>query len=58
MLAAVPHLGQVVPSVLSALGVREFADTLGLPEFGSACVLLIDGLGWELLAEHAEDARS
>ncbi|MEV6911746.1 nucleotide pyrophosphatase/phosphodiesterase family protein [Amycolatopsis sp. NPDC051071] len=54
--AHVPHLGQVVPSVLSALGAAEFTNSLGLGEASSACVLLIDGLGWELLAEHAADA--
>ncbi|WP_181775849.1 alkaline phosphatase family protein [Amycolatopsis pittospori] len=54
--AHVPHLGQVVPSALSALGAAGFADSLSLGEASSACVLLIDGLGWELLAEYAEDA--
>jgi hypothetical protein len=48
-----PHLGQVVPSVLAALGVGEFDNSLALPEISRACVLLIDGLGWELLDEHA-----
>ncbi|MEC3981367.1 alkaline phosphatase family protein [Amycolatopsis sp. H20-H5] len=56
VLADVPHLGQVVPSVLSALGASEFANSLAVPETSKACVLLIDGLGWELLAAHAEDA--
>jgi hypothetical protein len=53
---AVPHLSELVPSLLSGLGVTEFANTLGLPEAERACVLLVDGLGWELLAEHAADA--
>lgn len=51
-----PHLGQVVPSILAALGAREFVNSLALPEVGRACVLLIDGMGWELLNEHAVDA--
>ncbi|WP_410670732.1 alkaline phosphatase family protein [Amycolatopsis sp. cmx-4-68] len=55
-LADVPHLGQVVPSLLAVLGVPGFANTLALPEARSAGVLLVDGLGWELLAEHAADA--
>jgi len=55
-LADVPHLGQVVPSLLTALGVPGFGNTLALPEARSAGVLLVDGLGWELLAEHAADA--
>jgi predicted AlkP superfamily pyrophosphatase or phosphodiesterase len=55
-LADVPHLGQVVPSLLAALGVPGCANTLALPEGRSAAVLLVDGLGWELLHEHAADA--
>jgi hypothetical protein len=51
-----PHLGQVVPSMLAALGVAGFGNTLGLAEVTRACVLLIDGMGWELLAEYAEYA--
>ncbi|MGW4486511.1 alkaline phosphatase family protein [Amycolatopsis sp. NPDC004368] len=51
-----PHLGQVVPAVLGALGVPGESGSLVLPEARSACVLLIDGLGWQLLAEHAADA--
>lgn len=51
------HLAEVVPSVLAALGVRGFTDTLGLPDGISAgCVLLVDGLGAELLDAHAGDA--
>jgi len=55
-LADVPHLGQVVPSLLAALGVPGCGNVLALPEARSAGVLLVDGLGWELLAEHAADA--
>ncbi|HVV09972.1 alkaline phosphatase family protein [Amycolatopsis sp.] len=51
-----PHLAEVVPSVLAALGASGFADTLGLAPASSACVLLVDGLGWELLHEHAAHA--
>lgn len=51
-----PHLAEVVPSVLAALGVREFTRTLEVGEFSGACVLLVDGLGWELLNDHAADA--
>ncbi|PFG49742.1 putative AlkP superfamily pyrophosphatase or phosphodiesterase [Amycolatopsis sulphurea] len=54
--ADVPHLGQVAPSLLAALGVSGEARTLEVPECRSACVLLVDGLGWQLLAEHAADA--
>lgn len=51
-----PHLAQVVPSVLAVLGVPGFANTLEIPPVAGACVLLIDGLGWELLEQHADDA--
>lgn len=51
-----PHLAQVVPSLLAMLGVEGFADTLAVPEARSVCVLLIDGLGWDLLGEYAADA--
>jgi len=55
-LSQYPHLAEVTPSVLAALGVDGFSNTLGISEVNSACVLLIDGLGWELLNEHAADA--
>lgn len=52
-----PHLADVVPSVLSAMGVTEFDARIALPdEISGACVLLIDGLGAELLDSHASDA--
>ncbi len=51
-----PHLSQVVPSLLAALGAPGFSGSLELPGVSRACVLVIDGLGWELLAEHAADA--
>ncbi|WP_094289814.1 alkaline phosphatase family protein [Mycobacterium lehmannii] len=52
-----PHLADVVPSVLSAIGAPGFANSLGLPaDLGGACVLLIDGLGAELLDRYAADA--
>ncbi|WAL64439.1 alkaline phosphatase family protein [Amycolatopsis cynarae] len=51
-----PHLAEVVPSVLAVLGVPRFENTLDLPPAAGACVLLVDGLGWELLEDHAADA--
>jgi hypothetical protein len=52
-----PHLADVVPSVLSAMGVPGFDGPIPLPgEIAGACVLLIDGLGAELLDTYAEDA--
>jgi hypothetical protein len=52
-----PHLADVVPSVLSALGVAGFDAPIPLPgEIAGACVLLIDGLGADLLDTYSEDA--
>lgn len=49
-------LSDVMPSVLSALGVPGEADAFGLPAQQRACVLLVDGLGWELLRGHRAEA--
>jgi len=49
-------LHDVLPSLLGAMGTRGFTNTLGIPECRSACALLIDGLGWSLLHQHASDA--
>ncbi|WP_431240322.1 alkaline phosphatase family protein [Mycolicibacterium aichiense] len=55
--ADIPHLADVVPSVLAAMGVAGFESRIGLPgPVGGACVLLIDGLGAELLDTYAADA--
>jgi type I phosphodiesterase/nucleotide pyrophosphatase len=51
-----PHLAEVVPSALAVLGVPEFANTLGFEGFSGACVLLVDGLGHQLLDEYAGEA--
>ena len=52
-----PHLADVVPSVLAAMGVAGFASRIPLPgDVAGACVLLIDGLGAELLDTYATDA--
>ncbi|KUI03955.1 alkaline phosphatase family protein [Mycobacterium sp. IS-3022] len=52
------HLADVVPSVLSAMGADGFDNRIGLPgdDIAGACVLLIDGLGAELLDTYAGDA--
>jgi hypothetical protein len=51
------HLADVVPSVLAAMGADGFEARLTLPgDVRGACVLLIDGLGAELLDTHAGDA--
>ena len=52
-----PHLADVVPSVLAAMGVAGFESPLDLPgDIRGACVLLVDGLGAELLDTYADDA--
>lgn len=51
-------LADVVPSVLSYLGISSETDRLGLNLHGAlrVCVLMIDGLGSEQLAAHPEHA--
>lgn len=49
-------LADLTPSVLAALGVPGQANVLDLPSLPRACVLLVDGLGWELLRAHPEQA--
>ncbi len=53
----IPHLADVVPSVLAAMGAGGFTRRIPLPvDVNGACVMLIDGLGAELLDAHADDA--
>jgi hypothetical protein len=49
-------LADLSSSVLAALGVPGHDDVLDLPPLPRACVLLVDGLGWDLLRAHAADA--
>ncbi|MGX7827954.1 alkaline phosphatase family protein [Actinokineospora sp. 24-640] len=49
-------LADVVPSLLAGLDVPGMSDVLGLAGPSRVCVLLVDGLGWRLLREHASDA--
>jgi Type I phosphodiesterase / nucleotide pyrophosphatase len=52
-----PHLADVVPSVLAAMGAAGFDGRIPLPgDIAGACVLLVDGLGAGLLDTYAEDA--
>ena len=46
-------LGELVPSLLSALGVADFANLLALEPAARACLVLVDGLGWELFTANA-----
>jgi Type I phosphodiesterase / nucleotide pyrophosphatase len=49
-------LTEVLPSVAAALGVPGETDLLGLPPAPRYAVLLLDGLGWNLLERHADVA--
>jgi hypothetical protein len=46
-------LVDLLPSVLAALGVAGESDVIGLPTARGYCVLLVDGLGWTQLRQHA-----
>jgi predicted AlkP superfamily pyrophosphatase or phosphodiesterase len=52
-----PHLADVVPSVLAAMGAPDFERRIPMNDgLSGACVLLVDGLGAELLDTYADDA--
>ncbi|MEH3139931.1 MAG: alkaline phosphatase family protein [Mycobacterium kyogaense] len=54
------HLADVAPSLLAAMGVAGFSSRLlgsiDAGEAAGACLLLVDGLGAELLDAHLDDA--
>ena len=45
-------LADLSASILASLTGDTAGNVLGLPESGRACLLIIDGLGWELLRAH------
>src|SRR5256886_256434 len=49
-------LGELVPSLLGALGVAGFANPLAMEPAARICLVLVDGLGWELLRANAVSA--
>ncbi|MGN6794624.1 MAG: alkaline phosphatase family protein [Streptosporangiaceae bacterium] len=49
---AVSSLDALATSVLASLGVADEPNPLQLPEAERVCLLLVDGLGWELLSAH------
>lgn len=49
-------LAELLPAVAAACGVSGHEDVLGLPPARSWVVLLVDGLGADLLDTHADDA--
>jgi hypothetical protein len=52
----VASLADLVPSVLASVGTPGFSDVLGLPPAAAACVLLVDGLGADLIRAHPDHA--
>lgn len=49
-------LADVLPSIAAALSVPGETDVLGLPEAPRYAVLLLDGMGWNLLRRNADVA--
>jgi len=49
-------LAELVPSLLAALDAPGFANRLGLDPVDRVCLVLVDGLGWELLEANLEHA--
>jgi predicted AlkP superfamily pyrophosphatase or phosphodiesterase len=49
-------LADLSDSLLAALGVPGTVNTLGLAPTSRACLLLVDGLGWDLLRGHRSAA--
>jgi hypothetical protein len=45
-------LADLASSLLASLGARSEANPLGLPRAQRICLLVVDGLGWELLRDH------
>jgi hypothetical protein len=45
-------LSDLTPSVLASLGAAREPNPLGLAPADRVCLLVVDGLGWELLREH------
>ncbi len=55
--STLPHLADVVPSVLAAMGAPGFEARIALRDgLSGACVLLVDGLGADALDAHSADA--
>src|SRR3989440_2137104 len=49
-------LSELVPSLLSSLGLAGFAGPLALEPAARVCLLMVDGLGWDLLRANREAA--
>ena len=56
-----PHYGErslpdLASSLLASLGVTAEPNLLSLPQASRACLLVVDGLGWDLLRKHRSAA--
>ena len=51
-----PGLASLTQSVFAGLGTRGFRNPFRLERSTATCLLLIDGLGWDLLKAHAVHA--
>ena len=51
-------LSDLVPSVLAAIGVPGFSNTLRIEPVPGVCILVVDGLGWELIQSYRDRAPS
>lgn len=49
-------LADLSQSVLASVGVPGAANVLGLPQVSRVCLLVVDGLGWDLLRTHRSEA--
>lgn len=49
-------LGELIPALLSSLGLPGVANPLAIHPTARACLLLIDGLGWEQLRDQLDAA--
>jgi predicted AlkP superfamily pyrophosphatase or phosphodiesterase len=49
-------LSDLVPSMLAALGLPGFENALEVEPVPGVCILVVDGLGWELIRAHQEHA--
>jgi hypothetical protein len=45
-------LADLAGSVLASLGARSEPNPLSLPDVDRVCLLVVDGMGWELLRDH------
>jgi hypothetical protein len=49
-------LADLSQSAMASLGVPGAANVLGLPQVSRVCLLVVDGLGWDLLRSHRSAA--